>query len=362
MPAFAAQLIRWQKTHGRHHLPWQDTRDPYAIWLSEIMLQQTQVVTVIPYYLRFLQRFPDIKSLALASLDEVLALWSGLGYYSRGRNLHQAAQLIVRDYRGEFPRNRQLIQQLPGIGRSTAAAIAVFAYGEPCAILDGNVKRVLARCFGVDGYPGERKTEELLWQKAAELLPEKNIKGHIEAYTQALMDLGATVCTRARPKCAACPLQQDCIAFREKRIDELPARKPRKPLPKKETVLLMLLKQGEILLEKRPPAGIWGGLWCLPEMPLSENTAAYCAQHFGVNVKPLAEMPPLDHSFTHFRLRIHPQPLRVISQIPAAKQNGGMWVALDDALGAAIPAPVRTLLSRLPSSKPKQYHSITVPA
>ena len=362
MPTFAAQLIRWQKTHGRHHLPWQDTRDPYAIWLSEIMLQQTQVVTVIPYYLKFLQRFPDIKSLALTSLDEVLALWSGLGYYSRGRNLHQAAQLIVRDYRGKFPRDSELIQQLPGIGRSTAAAIAVFAHGERCAILDGNVKRVLVRCFGVDGYPGERKTEELLWQKAAELLPEKNIKGHIEAYTQALMDLGATVCTRTKPKCAVCPLQQNCIAFGEKRVDELPARKPRKPLPQKETVLLMLLKQGEILLEKRPATGIWGGLWCLPEMPMNENTAArtvaYCAQRFGVKIKPLAEMPPLDHSFTHFKLRIYPQPLQVVSQTLATKQDGGMWIALDDALGAAIPTPVRILLGKLPS----RYHSIIVSA
>lgn len=359
MPAFAAKLIRWQKTHGRHHLPWQETRDPYAIWLSEIMLQQTQVVTVIPYYLKFLQHFPNIKSLALASLDEVLALWSGLGYYSRGRNLHQAARLIVKDHRGKFPRNSQWIQQLPGIGRSTAAAIAVFAYGERCAILDGNVKRVFARCFGVDGYPGERKTEELLWQKAAELLPEKNLKGHIEAYTQALMDLGATVCTRSKPKCTACPLQPDCVAFREKRVDELPVRKPRKPLPQKETVLLILLKQGEILLEKRPPSGIWGGLWCLPEMPMNEkNITAYCAQRFGVKIKPLAEMPPLDHGFTHFKLRIYPRPLQIVSQIPAARQNGGMWIALDDALGAAIPAPVRTLLSQLPS----RYHAITVPA
>ena len=365
MPAFAAQLIRWQKRHGRHHLPWQDTRDPYAIWLSEIMLQQTQVVTVIPYYLKFLQRFPDIKSLALASLDEVLALWSGLGYYSRGRNLHQAAQLIVRDYRGKFPRDSGLIQQLPGIGRSTAAAIAVFAYGERCAILDGNVKRVLARCFGVDGYPGERKTEELLWQKAAELLPEKNIKGRIEAYTQALMDLGATVCTRNKPKCAVCPLQQDCIAFREKRADELPARKPRKPLPQKETVLLMLLRQGEILLEKRPPTGIWGGLWCLPEMPMNENAAAYCTRHFGVKVKPLAEMPPLDHGFTHFKLRIHPRPLQVVSQTPVARQSGGMcgmWITLEDALGAAIPAPVRVLLGMLPPDKQKQYYRDIVSA
>lgn len=344
MKDFSRTLIEWQKRHGRHSLPWQQTRDPYAVWLSEIMLQQTQVATVIPYYLRFLQRFPDIRSLAVASLDDVLALWSGLGYYSRGRNLHQAAQLIVKNHAGEFPRNIEMIQQLPGIGRSTAAAIAVFAYGERSAILDGNVKRVFARCFGIGGYPGEKKTETLLWQKATQLLPEENIKGQIETYTQALMDLGATVCTRTKPSCAACPLQQDCSAFKDNHVDILPARKPRKLLPKKETVLLMLMKQGEILLEKRPPTGIWGGLWCLPEMPVNENATVFCARHFGMKVKPLAEMPPLDHAFTHFRLRIYPQPLQVISQTPAARQNGEMWIALVDALGAAIPTPVRKLL------------------
>ena len=341
---FAAKLIRWQQLYGRHHLPWQNTRDPYAVWLSEIMLQQTQVTTVVPYYLRFLQRYPDISSLALAPLDEVLALWSGLGYYARGRNLHQAAQSIVSHHSGGFPRDLAAIQQLPGIGRSTAAAIAVFAYGERCAILDGNVKRVFARCFGIDGYTGEKNTETLLWCKAEQLLPKKNIAGQIEIYTQALMDLGATICTRSKPQCTACPLQADCVAFREKCVDKLPAAKPRKPLPQKETVLLLLLQHGEILLEKRPPTGIWGGLWCLPEMPLAENAAAYCARQFGLKVQPLAELPPLDHSFTHFKLRIHPQPLQVVAQTHAARQNGAIWLALEDALRAAIPAPVRKLL------------------
>ena len=347
MPTFAAKLIRWQKLHGRSHLPWQNTRDPYAIWVSEIMLQQTQVITVVPYYLRFLQRFPDIKSLATASVDEVLALWSGLGYYSRGRNLHRAACFISRDHRGIFPRDIKVIQQLPGIGRSTAAAIAAFAYGERCAILDGNVKRVFARCFGVDGYPGERKNETLLWQKAEELLPEKNKRGEMEGYTQALMDLGATICTRGKPKCVACPLQQDCIALRDNRVDKLPAPRPIKPRPQKKTVLLMLMKQGEILLEKRPATGIWGGLWCLPEMPVSKNAIAYCTLHFGMKVIPLAHMPPLDHAFTHFRLRIYPRPLQVLSYPSATETQGqdeAMWIALDNALKVAIPAPVRKLL------------------
>ncbi|MEO7560676.1 MAG: A/G-specific adenine glycosylase [Nitrosospira sp.] len=347
MPTFAAKLIHWHKLHGRSNLPWQNTRDPYAIWVSEIMLQQTQVTTVVPYYLRFLQRFPDIESVASGSEGEVLALWSGLGYYSRGRNLHQAARLITRDQGGIFPRDLEVIQQLPGIGRSTAAAIAAFAYGERCAILDGNVKRVFARCFGVDGYPGERKNETLLWQKAEELLSEKGERGEIEVYTQALMDLGATVCTRGKPKCMACPLQRDCIALRDNCVDRLPAPRPRRPLPERETVLLMLMKQGKVLLEKRPATGIWGGLWCLPEMPVSEDAIAYCIRHFGMKVKPLAPMPPLDHTFTHFRLRIHPQPLQVVSYptvIKAQEQDETIWLTLDDALKAAIPTPVRKLL------------------
>ncbi|MDQ3185666.1 MAG: A/G-specific adenine glycosylase [Pseudomonadota bacterium] len=347
MSTFAAKLIRWQKLHGRNNLPWQSTRDPYAIWISEIMLQQTQVAIVIPYYLRFLQRFPDIESLALSSVDDVLALWSGLGYYSRGRNLHRAARLIVRDQGGVFPRNIEVIHELPGIGRSTAAAIAAFAYGERCAILDGNVKRVFARFLGVDGDPAERKNETLLWRKAEELLPERSGQDEIEVYTQALMDLGATVCTRVKPKCTACPLQQDCIALRDSRVDSLPAPKPRRPLPEKETALLMLMKHGQILLEKRPDEGIWGGLWCLPEMSASKNAVAYCAQHFGIKVKPLPPMPPLNHAFTHFRLRIHPRPLQVISYpyaITAQEQDEAIWVVLDDALKAGIPAPVRKLL------------------
>jgi A/G-specific adenine glycosylase len=347
MSTFSAKLIRWQKLHGRNNLPWQKTRDPYAIWVSEIMLQQTQVTTVIPYYLRFLQRFPDIGSLASGTVDEVLALWSGLGYYSRGRNLHRAARLIAEDQEGIFPRDLEVIRQLPGVGRSTAAAIAVFAYGERSAILDGNVKRVFARCFGVDGYPGERKNEILLWRKAEELLPEKNEKNQMGIYTQALMDLGATVCTRGKPKCMACPLRQDCIALRDDRVDGLPAPRPRRPLPEKETVLLMLMKQDKVLMGKRPTTGIWGGLWCLPEIPVSEDAIAYCTRHFGMTVKPLAHMPPLDHTFTHFRLRIHPQPLQVVSYPATIKtqwQDETIWITLDDALKAAIPAPVRKLI------------------
>jgi A/G-specific adenine glycosylase len=242
----------------------------------------------------------------------------------------------------------EVIRQLPGIGRSTAAAIAVFAYGQQCAILDGNVKRVFARHFGIDGYTGEKKNEILLWRKAEELLPdqnESNAKNGVEAYTQALMDLGATICTRGKPKCSSCPLAQDCIAFRDSRTDKLPAPRPRKPLPERETVLLLLMKQGRIFLEKRPAAGIWGNLWCLPEMPVRECAGEHCMRRFGMKVEPLAQMQPFDHTFTHFRLRIQPQPLRVVScpatVIPVAS---GSWITFDDALNAAIPSPVRKLL------------------
>lgn len=352
---FATKLIYWQKRYGRHHLPWQNRRDPYAIWLSEIMLQQTQVSTVIPYYLRFLKCFPDIASLASASLDDVLAQWSGLGYYSRGRNLHRAARMIIADYGGIFPRNAEGLRQLPGVGRSTAAAIAVFAYGERCAILDGNVKRILSRCFGIDSRPSEKKNEMLLWQKAEELLPislgmgRMNVEGGIEVYTQALMDLGATVCTRRKPKCGSCPLQRDCVAFRDSRVDMLPSPRPRRPLPERETVLLVLMKGGKIFLEKRPAEGVWGGLWCLPEMPITENTIEYCILHFRMEVSPLAQMQPFNHTFTHFRLRIYPQPLKVASFVLPGRQDGGAttWTTLEDALNSAIPSPVRKLLMNI---------------
>jgi A/G-specific adenine glycosylase len=315
------------------------------------MLQQTQVATVVPYYLRFLQQFPDINSLALAPLDAVLSLWSGLGYYARGRNLHRAAQMIVEQYNGIFPRDHKLIQQLPGVGRSTASAIAVFAYGEECAILDGNVKRVFARYFGIDGYPGGKDTEILLWQKAEELTPKKNSVGQIQTYTQSLMDLGATICTRSKPQCSVCPLRTDCVALRENRVDKLPTARPHKLSPQKEIVMLMMLQQDEILLQKRPLTGIWGGLWCPPEMSLTKDTNAYCLRQFGLKVRVMAELPPLDHSFTHFKLRIYPRPLHVISPISVNNNYGLTRFSFDDALDAAIPTPVRRLLLLMANKK-----------
>ena len=253
--SFAARVVRWQKQHGRHDLPWQKTRDAYRIWLSEIMLQQTQVATVIPYYRRFLKRFPDIGSLAAARQDDVLALWSGLGYYSRARNLHRAAQEMIARHASRLPCDMESLLALPGIGRSTAAAIAVFAFGSRQAILDGNVKRFFARRFGIGGYPGDAKVAAALWRETERQLPARNI----ESYTQGLMDLGATVCTRANPRCDACPVAADCVARSDDSIGKFPAPRPRKLLPQRRTQMLVLLHANEVLLEKRASTGLWGG-------------------------------------------------------------------------------------------------------
>ncbi|HSN39394.1 MAG TPA: A/G-specific adenine glycosylase [Burkholderiales bacterium] len=340
---FSRKLIAWQKRHGRHDLPWQNTRDPYAIWVSEIMLQQTQVAAVIPYYQRFLRSFPDIPALAAASQDEVLTHWSGLGYYSRARNLHQAAQIMARDYGSRFPEDYEQVLALPGIGRSTAAAVCVFAFGARRAILDGNVKRVLARYFGIEGYPGEKRIEDDLWRQAETLLPRRDI----EAYIQGLMDLGAGVCARRRPRCESCPLRDDCIAHRRGLTGRLPASKPKKTLPRKTTVMLVLQRAGEVLLEKRPATGIWGGLWCFPEMALGEDIEEICARRFGARVTRQEPLPVLEHSFTHFRLSITPQQLQVTALAARAAEPGHIWLPLGEAGTAAIPTPVRRILSGL---------------
>ncbi|MEX2197207.1 MAG: A/G-specific adenine glycosylase [Burkholderiales bacterium] len=318
MPAFAASLIAWQRRHGRHGLPWQGTRDPYRIWLAEVMLQQTQVETVIPYYERFLARFPEVGVLAEASLDDVLRLWSGLGYYARGRNLHAAARMLTAC--GGFPRDAAGLETLPGVGRSTAAAIAVFAFGRRAAILDGNVKRVLARQFGVQDVDAR-------WALAQRLLPRRDLR----TYTQGLMDLGATVCTRTKPACDRCPVAQRCVARRQGRVAELPAPRVRKPLPLKRTDWFIYVHQGEVLLERRPGAGLWGGLWTFPEARLLAGARG-------------RKLPPLEHGFTHFRLRVQPWLCAVRSAPPSA---GRVWLEVSDAAGAAVPAPVRKLLRAL---------------
>ncbi|HEX7053049.1 MAG TPA: A/G-specific adenine glycosylase [Burkholderiales bacterium] len=313
---FAEQLVRWQRVHGRRDLPWQGTRDPYRIWLSEVMLQQTQVATVIPYYERFLARFPDVRALARASQEEVLRLWSGLGYYARGRNLHRAAREIARS---GFPRTPETLQALPGVGRSTAAAIAVFAFGARAAILDGNVKRVLARCFAIEG-------EKALWRRAEAELPERDV----ERYTQALMDLGATVCTRARPACERCPVARRCEAHRRGWQARLPARRARAPLPQKRVTWLVQRRGGKVLVERRPSPGIWGGLWCFP------------AGRRAPGDRPLGV---IEHGFTHFRLRI--QPVLRETASTGKPESGMRWMSLAALERAAVPAPVRTLAARL---------------
>jgi A/G-specific adenine glycosylase len=307
------------------------------------MLQQTQVAAVIPYFQRFITRFPDLASLACADQDDVLALWSGLGYYARARNLHRAARIVVERHGGVFPAHFEAIAALPGIGRSTAAAIAVFVSSTRQPILDGNVKRVLARCFRISGFPGEKKIETRMWELAAGLLPERDV----EAYTQGLMDLGAGICTRQRPRCEACPLTDMCVARRENRISELPSPRPRKRVPEKSTVMLILQRNGEVLLEKRPEPGIWGGLWSFPEVSDASQAETLSRGLFGAAVEDDGALPVIRHGFTHFSLTITPVLLRVTRMEPRARSPGHVWLTVEDAIGAAVPAPVRAILRQL---------------
>ena len=342
MQAFAARVSDWQRVHGRHDLPWQRDRDPYRIWLSEIMLQQTQVATVLPYYARFVAAFPTVASLAAAPLDRVLAQWSGLGYYRRAHHLHAAANVVIAEHGGRFPHDAATLATLPGIGRSTAAAIAAFAANERGAILDGNVKRVFARHRGVDGWPGEPRVQAALWQIADALVPLGD--GDIRAYTQGLMDIGATICTRTRPKCAVCPIRADCDARLAGRVDELPAPRPRKPLPQREVTLLMLERDGEVLLERRPALGVWGGLWSLPELPPDIDVAAHVGAQLALTAIEMRRLPAMTHTFTHFALTMHPVQMQVAGAPPDARMPGVEWFGRDAALAAAIPAPIRKLL------------------
>jgi len=363
MNNFSSRLIRWQRQHGRHGLPWQGA-DAYRVWLSEIMLQQTQVATVIPYYRRFVARFPEVAALAAVSEDEVLAHWSGLGYYARGRNLHRAAQLIMQRHDGEFPRDFDDIMALPGIGRSTAAAICALAFHERRAILDGNVKRVLARYCAIEGWAGEKKVEAQLWQQAEALLPHSSppprggrarergdFDNAIATYIQGLMDLGATICTRTKPDCNACPVQKDCAAYQSGRVAQLPAPRPRKPLPEKHSTFLLLMHGNDILLEKRPGSGIWGGLWCPPQVEESEDAVAYCMQRFGVDAAQAETLPEFTHTFSHFKLHITPLLVQTARKPRQMQEPGSVWLEVEDALRAAIPTPVRKLIEELIRSR-----------
>ena len=340
MSQFAEQLITWQREHGRHGLPWQ-TPDPYKVWLSEIMLQQTQVDTVIPYYQRFLARFPTLESLAGAALDDVLALWSGLGYYARARNLHRAARQVAIEHAGRFPQTAIEIAQLPGIGRSTAAAIAAFCFGERAAILDGNVKRVLARHAGIEGFPGTRAIEQSMWDLAERRLPASGVG----TYTQALMDLGATICTRSRPVCGKCPVSETCVARRDGRQAELPTPRPPRVVPERQSRVLLARSAAGVLLQRRPEQGIWGGLYALPELPEGTDAESY-ALTLGLRCAgPAQSLAPIRHAFTHFRLTLEAQ----LCEVQGSTLNDPRWRWADlhewDALG--LPTPIRRLLDGL---------------
>lgn len=345
MPSFAARLVAWQRTHGRHDLPWQASRDPYRIWLAEVMLQQTQVAAAIPYFNRFLARFPDVEALAAASLEDVLAVWSGLGYYTRARNLHRCAMIVVQLH-GAFPRSARELAQLPGIGRSTAAAIAAFAFGERGAILDGNARRVLARHEGIEGYPGSASVEALLWRAAERHLPPADI----EVYTQAIMDLGATVCMRRAPHCGVCPVAPSCAALAQERISEIPAPRPKRVRPlKRATLVLVRDSSGAVLLERRPPAGIWGGLTSPPEFDpdLDDHALSLAASRvLGIELQLNAHLPPIRHEFSHYSFVMQPR-LATLLGASGAAESTHQWIHPSAAQHAPLPAPIRRMLLAL---------------
>ncbi|MDY0057315.1 MAG: A/G-specific adenine glycosylase [Methyloversatilis sp.] len=344
---FAATLVRWQRLHGRHDLPWQ-TGDAYRVWVSEIMLQQTQVQTVIGYYHRFMQRFPTLAALAAADEATVMENWSGLGYYARARNLHRAAREVMARFGGTFPRTVEDIESLPGIGRSTASAITTFCFGAQAPILDGNVKRVFARVFAIDGFPGTRAVEQRMWALARALMPSRD--GAV--YTQALMDLGATLCTRNRPRCDDCPVAARCEARLQGRQRELPAPRPAKVRPQRLRHALLVTTPDAVLLERRPGHGIWGGLLSLPELaaqtlPDAQSEAAGWLAAHGIAGGAAQAMAPLIHGFTHFELHLVPLRIAVEQRSTFAAESSLYWQPRADATSAALPAPVRRLLEAL---------------
>ena len=333
----SAAVIRWQRSHGRHGLPWQGTRDPYRVWLSEVMLQQTQVSTVLDYYPRFLARFPDVQTLAAAPLDDVLALWSGLGYYSRARYLHRCAQVVVAQHGGAFPRSSEVLATLPGIGRSTAAAIAAFCFGERAAILDGNVKRVLARALGFDGDLASAAEVNRLWLQAEALLPKRDV----DVYTQGLMDLGATVCLARKPSCILCPLNEPCIARATGQPERLPVKSRRLKRGRRVHALLRLRRGDQVFLVQRPAAGVWAALWSLPEFEASTVLEDLVGAWPGEG----EWLPNVEHALTHFDWTLQPMSWTLPAR---AKPPGGLpqgrWFSLPQALALGLPAPVRRLL------------------
>lgn len=342
---FSRLLLNWHSDHGRHDLPWQQNRSLYHVWISEIMLQQTQVATVIPYFGRFKARFPDIHSLADASQDEVLHLWTGLGYYARARNLHKAAQIIRDDYMDQFPEEFDSLLALPGIGPSTAGAILAQALGQRHVILDGNVKRVLTRLYAIEGWPGKKSVENQLWELAASLTPEQQLTN----YTQAIMDLGATVCAR-KPDCPACPVTDLCAAHQQGKVTDYPTPKKRKTLPVKATHMLILQnKAGDVLLQQRPPSGIWGGLWSLPEYSENnkDNIKQWCQQQLGLIIDHCETLPVFRHTFSHFHLDITPISSQVKSPANHVMEaTNRVWYNTQQPQSLGLPAPIVKILNR----------------
>jgi A/G-specific adenine glycosylase len=342
---FADKLLTWYDENGRHDLPWHHDRNPYRVWVSEIMLQQTQVTTVIPYFEAFMARFPNVRALAIAPVDDVLGHWSGLGYYARARNLQKAAQQVVENHDGAFPADQEQLQALPGIGRSTAAAILAQAFQQRAVILDGNVKRVLARYHAVPGWPGKTSVLTRLWECAEQHTPEHRARD----YTQAIMDLGAMVCTRSRPACERCPLSSDCEASARDEQALYPGSKPKKTKPEKTTWMVILENgNGEILLERRPPTGIWGGLWSLPELDPAyqpEELQDACEQAFGYDCGQPELTSAFRHTFSHYHLHIQPARLSVGDTTKVADNDSYQWIHRDQALSLGLPAPIRTLLT-----------------
>ncbi|WP_100638221.1 A/G-specific adenine glycosylase [Marinobacter salexigens] len=343
--SFAANLLKWYNQHGRHDLPWHHNRTAYRVWVSEIMLQQTQVATVIPYYQAFMARFPDVQSLAEAPTDDVLSHWSGLGYYARARNLQKAARSVIENFGGNFPDTQEELESLTGIGRSTAAAILAQAYNKRAAILDGNVKRVLARYHAVPGWPGQTAVQNQLWEHAEAHTPNKRVRD----YTQGIMDLGAMVCTRTRPACNDCPLQKGCAAYARAETSLYPGSKPKKAKPEKTTWMVILEdKDGRVLLERRPPSGIWGGLWSLPELDPAygaDELQDACERDLGFNCTEPELISGFRHTFSHYHLHIQPARLGVNGQNTVKDDSRHKWLHRHEALALGLPAPIRTLLT-----------------
>ncbi len=345
MDHFAKNLIAWFDVHGRSNLPWQHPRTPYRVWLSEVMLQQTQVRTVIPYFERFVNALPTLADLAAAAQDRVLALWSGLGYYSRARNLHRSAQICVEQHAGRLPDSIEQLAALPGIGRSTAAAILAQAHGQSHAILDGNVRRVLARYHGIHGWPGSVSVQKDLWKLSQSHTPHERVAD----YTQAIMDLGALLCTRSKPRCSECPLRNDCVALREGLTAVLPQSKPAKKTPTRElTMLIARDMHGRILLERRPPTGVWARLWSLPEGEDIAQASRAIVDRPSIDSDRLTVLPELAHAFSHYKLRITPMLLQIdnVENRIADDPDRG-WFAPYELEELGLPAPVRKLLASL---------------